>query len=460
MENDEIVEESLKVKEDCYSIHRLSIIDTADKTNSGLSINEKFKIYLISYERNSSKDDSPNKFLTWRRYSEFDRLYSYLRHIYKNFEIPILPQKSKILKEKSSDIFDREVDFLFGRKFLLNEFLQKLTWNKEIIDNEIVQRFLTSKDEFHHDFEKLKIIVNLKSITFSSFNSNGEKESSLIIDYLLKFSKNMKNLRKFSKNYRYQQYTTFQYLIPFECVLSEIGISEEKCLSIIPNGIRVEIEEENERKFSQIQIMNDNGNDIFEEEKEKNEKRNLSSQNLNVDLFTEIGHLCDIFTIIDERKFLEVSQEEFLIYQQLKDLSEEAKNQRHEEFTLIDEYCSELERIDSKERHLTRYQHGRFSLSFHDLKNQIFKESTEEKRRRQQQMKEEIDKLRECLNRKKKILQCCILEGRKELVNRFKIERKNILRNEMKKLCQYQIQNCKTMINSWSNIKRQLNVQS
>ena len=113
------------------------------------------------------------RFITWRRYSEIERLMIYLRRKYEGIALPDMPPKEGI-KGGITQLWSGVDDyFLLERRLKLEAMFNRLLDSKFVGEDEVLGRFLEDEDfqvELHADdeYSYMKMFTGLTDIVFNA----------------------------------------------------------------------------------------------------------------------------------------------------------------------------------------------------------------------------------------------------------------------------------------------------
>lgn len=113
----------------------------------GMKSYTQFKIVTVPH--NIPLLESNQKYVVWRRFSDFEWLHSYLtqQDEYQGLVLPTLPEKSYLSRNDESFVESRRID--------LTNFLSSLATHKTIKNSRVLHLFLTTTDD--EEFANLKV---------------------------------------------------------------------------------------------------------------------------------------------------------------------------------------------------------------------------------------------------------------------------------------------------------------
>ncbi|KAK4881922.1 hypothetical protein RN001_005241 [Aquatica leii] len=211
----------------------ISVLESEKRTNGTLNLRDYYMVYLLEVRVTDPKffNELTNLSMVWRRYTEFEQLYNYLKVTYPYIVTPPLPEKRVLYgwQKASNDSFDP--DFIDRRRAGLETFLLRisshyiLSWDKQFL------QFL--QDESWREAYKtngyLQVVENkLKGLSVSVRLKNPDSRFLTLKHYSSTLHINLNNVLRARSRVAEKQYNIHKLHANYGRVFSEWSANEKE----------------------------------------------------------------------------------------------------------------------------------------------------------------------------------------------------------------------------------------
>ncbi|KAK5650481.1 hypothetical protein RI129_001510 [Pyrocoelia pectoralis] len=210
----------------------ISVLESEKRTNGALNLRDYYMVYLLEVRVTDPKfcNEFTNLSMVWRRYTEFEQLYNYLKVTYPYIVTPPLPEKRVLYgwQKVSNDAFDP--DFIDRRRAGLETFLLRisahniLSWDKQFL------QFLQD-DSWREAYKTngyLQLVENkLKGLTISVRLKTPDPRFLAIKNYSNTLHLNLNNVLRIRSRVAEKQYNIHKLHANYGRVFSEWSAVEK-----------------------------------------------------------------------------------------------------------------------------------------------------------------------------------------------------------------------------------------
>ncbi|KAF5294307.1 hypothetical protein FQA39_LY13451 [Lamprigera yunnana] len=211
----------------------ISVLESEKRTNGTLNLRDYYMVYLLEVRVTDPKfnNELTNLTLVWRRYTEFEQLYNYLKVTYPFIVTPPLPEKRVLYswQKVSNDSFDP--DFIDRRRAGLETFLLRIAshhvlgWDKQFL------QFLQD-DSWREAYKTngyLQTVENkLKSLSVSVRLKNPDTKFLALKNYSITLHSNLNNILRARSRVAERQYNIHKLHANYGRVFSEWSATEKE----------------------------------------------------------------------------------------------------------------------------------------------------------------------------------------------------------------------------------------